>query len=235
MIQGPQKTEIQNLFTGIAPGYDLANDLITFGLARGWRRKLVKWSEVQSGQRVLDCASGTGDLAFEFKRAVGENGQVIGTDFCQKMLDQAPGKSKDLNLDVKFEWADVTQLKYDSDQFDVTSIAYGIRNVQDPIKALQEMARVTKPGGKVMILETGKSQWRLMQSAFDFYFKYIVPLLGGLVTGDSSAYKYLNQSSKNFPCREDFLILMGQAGCFSKCEYKSLMGGASFIYKGVVS
>ncbi len=234
MIEGPPKAEIQSLFNGIAGGYDLANDLITFGMARSWRKKLVKWSDVKIGDRVLDCASGTGDLAFEFKRAVGPEGQVVGTDFSQGMLDQAPEKSKQLKLEVHFEWADVTQLKYEDHSFDVTSIAYGIRNVQDPLKALKEMARVTKSGGTVMILETGSSQWRLMQWGFDFYFKHIVPLLGWLATGNSSAYRYLNRSSKKFPCREDFLLIMGQAGCFSKSEYKSLMGGASFIYKGRV-
>jgi len=103
-MQGPQKAEIQNLFTGIAPGYDLANDLITFGMARGWRKKLVRWSGVAAGQAVLDCACGTGDLALEFKRAVGSEGQVIGTDFCQEMLDQAPEKSQRLNLPVDFQW-----------------------------------------------------------------------------------------------------------------------------------
>ncbi len=235
MIQGPQKAEIQNLFSGIAPGYDLANKMITFGLDRRWRKSLVKWSEAKPGDRILDCASGTGDLAIEFKKRVGTGGEVTGTDFCQGMLDQAPEKAKALGLEIRFEWADVTQLKYESNQFDVTSIAYGIRNVQDPVKGLKEMARVTKPGGCVMILETGKSQWKLMQAGFDFYFKYIVPLLGGLVTGNTAAYRYLNKSSKSFPCREEFLLMMGETGCFSKCEYRSLMGGASFIYKGIVA
>ncbi|NCN42151.1 bifunctional demethylmenaquinone methyltransferase/2-methoxy-6-polyprenyl-1,4-benzoquinol methylase UbiE [bacterium] len=234
MIQGPEKAQIQNLFTGIAPGYDLANDLITFGMARGWRKKLVTWSGAKPGDKVLDCATGTGDLAFDFKKKVGDAGQVLATDFCQGMLDQAPEKARTLDLDVTFEWADVTQLKYEDHQFDCTSIAYGIRNVEDPVKALKEMARVTKPGGVVMILETGRSQWALMQWGFDFYFKNVVPILGGAVTGDSSAYKYLNKSSKNFPCREEFLALMKQAQSFSKCEYKSLLGGASFLYKGIV-
>tara|TARA_Y100001935_G_C17304940_1_gene511692 strand:+ start:723 stop:1439 length:717 start_codon:yes stop_codon:yes gene_type:complete len=234
LIQGPQKTEIQNLFNGIAPGYDLANDLITFGMARSWRKKLVRWSGVQKGDKVLDCATGTGDLAFDFKRAVGDEGQVIGTDFSQNMLDQAPDKCKSLNLDVLFEWADVTQLKYPDGEFDCTSIAYGIRNVEDPVKALSEMARVTKPGGVVMVIETGSSQWPMMQWGFDFYFKNIVPLLGGVVTGDFQAYRYLNKSSKNFPCREEFLSLMTRAQCFSRCEYRTLMGGASFLYKGHV-
>lgn len=235
MIQGPKKEEIQNLFSGIAPGYDLANDLITFGLARSWRKKLVRWSGVLPGDKVLDCATGTGDLALEFKRAVGRNGEVTGTDFCQEMLDPAPKKASSLGLDVKFEWADVTDLRYPNDLYDVTSIAYGIRNVEDPVKALQEMARVTRPGGVVMILETGKSQIPMMQAGFDLYFKKVVPVLGGMVTGKKSAYKYLNQSSKNFPCREEFLELMDKAGCFSHTEYLSLMGGASFIYKGTVA
>lgn len=231
---GPQKVEIQNLFSGIAPGYDLANDLITFGMARGWRRKLVKWSGAKAGDHVLDCATGTGDLALEFKKTVGPSGQVIGTDFCEAMLKPAPDKANAQGLSVKFEWADVTDLKYTDNSFDICSIAYGIRNVENPIQGLREMARVTRPGGVVMILETGKSQSAIMQFGFDLYFKKMVPVLGGMVTGNRKAYQYLNQSSKNFPCREDFLQLMVQSEGFSHVSYKSLMGGASFIYKGIV-
>jgi demethylmenaquinone methyltransferase/2-methoxy-6-polyprenyl-1,4-benzoquinol methylase len=232
--EGPNAAEIQNLFTSIAHGYDQANDLITFGMARLWRRQLVKMSGVNSGAQVLDCATGTGDLAFEFKRAVGKDGTVIGTDFCAAMLEQAPAKAKSLRLDVDFQTANVMQLPFPENSFDVCSIAYGIRNVEDPIKALAEMARVVKPGGRVMILETGDAQWRIMTKVFDFYFRNIVPRLGGWITGRRDAYEYLNRSSKKFPCRNAFLEMMNATGSFAETKCRPVMGGASFIYTGIV-
>lgn len=232
--RGPNPEFVNQLFGNIAPTYDLANDVITFGLARGWRNQLVRWSDVQSGQKILDCATGTGDLAIAFKRVVGKNGQVIGTDFCPGMLEFAPQKASKLGQNVQFEQADVMQLPYDDQQFDVASIAYGIRNVSDPAKALSEMARVCRPGGKVMILETGKTRHPVLAKIIHLYFNHIVPFLGGMISGNRSAYEYLNQSSSSFPCREDFVSLMNSTGAFKKVEYKSLMGGASFIYKGTV-
>lgn len=232
--QGPNPDEIHSLFSSIAHGYDRANDLMTFGMARLWRKRLVKMSEAKVGSKILDCASGTGDLALDFKRVVGSTGEVIGTDFCEDMLKPAPLKAQKAGLDVKFEVADAMNLPYDDNTFDVTSISYGIRNVGDPARALSEMARVTKPGGHVMVLETGNSQLPLMGFFYRLYFNKVVPRLGALVTGQKSAYEYLNKSSSQFPCREAFLNLMDSTAAFSHAEYKSLMGGASFIYKATV-
>ncbi|MGE0764431.1 MAG: bifunctional demethylmenaquinone methyltransferase/2-methoxy-6-polyprenyl-1,4-benzoquinol methylase UbiE [Bdellovibrionales bacterium] len=227
----PDPEKIQNLFSSIAGGYDRANDLITFGLARAWRKAVVAASGAKAGDHVLDCATGTGDLAIEFKKVVGANGKVIGTDFCADMLAYAPAKAVAQNLEVKFEQADAMNLPYADATFDVVSIAYGIRNVADPAKALREMARVCKPGGRVMVLETGDTQWPLMKHAMQFYFKKIVPRLGGWVTGQPQAYDYLNKSSLKFPSRERFVQLMNSTGCFHKISYRTLMGGASFIYR----
>lgn len=235
VVTGPNPDEIHSLFSSIAKGYDRANDVITFGLAHSWRKKVVRWSGVKPGDHVLDCATGTGDLALEFKEAVGPNGKVLGTDFCAEMLDLAPAKAAKRGLNVQFEIADAMNLPYPDATFDVVSIAYGIRNVGDPVKALKEMARVCKPNGRVLILETGDTQMPVLHSAVRFYFKRIVPKLGGWVTGRPEAYEYLNKSSLSFPSREKFLELMSETGRFSSMEFKSLMGGASFIYRGARS
>ncbi|MBX3021001.1 MAG: bifunctional demethylmenaquinone methyltransferase/2-methoxy-6-polyprenyl-1,4-benzoquinol methylase UbiE [Bdellovibrionales bacterium] len=235
MMQGPRPEEIKSIFTSVAAGYDRANDAMTFGMARSWRRKTVAWSGAQRGDHVLDCATGTGDLALEFKRAVGPQGHVTGTDFCESMLDKAPPKAKALGLNVDFSLADVTQLPFSDNQFDIASIAYGIRNVSDPAKALREMARVVKPGGRVMILETGDTPSTGLKLAMQFYIRQVVPRLGGWITGQRGAYEYLNRSSRGFPSRERFVDLMNSTHAFKTCEYRTLMGGASFIYRGVVA
>lgn len=235
MIQGPRSDEVKNLFSSIAHGYDKANDAMTFGMARAWRRELVHWSGVRAGHTVLDCATGTGDLAIEFKKVVGHEGLVIGTDFCQDMLQLGPDKAKRAGVTVEFQLADTLSLPFDDKTFDVVSIAYGIRNVEDPLKALKEMARVVKPGGFVMILETGDTPEKGLKTLMEFYVRQVVPRIGGWITGRREAYEYLNRSSRNFPSRERFIELMQQARVFSRCEYRVLMGGASFIYKGVVA
>lgn len=194
----------------------------------------MSWSEASKGQHVLDCASGTADLALEFKKVVGNKGRVVASDFCQEMLEVGEKALKE-KVDLEFQLGDVMQLSFKDSEFDITSIAYGIRNVKDPQKALSEMARVTKPDGYVMILETGEVSTPVLGPAIQAYFKYVVPRLGGLVSGQRQAYEYLNQSSSVFPCREDFLQIMEKTNKFKKLEYRSLMGGASYIYKGTVS
>lgn len=182
--------------------------------------------------KVLDCATGTGDLAIEFKKTVGPEGQVIGTDFCKEMLIPAPGKAAQLGLEIQFEQADVLNLPYPNEKFDVVSISFGIRNVADPVKALQEMARVTKPSGSVMILEFGQADLPVFAPIFNFYSEKVLPLVGGWVTGEKDAYQYLQKSSAAFPCKDNFIEMMKQAGCFSKMNYHSLTGGVAYIYHG---
>ena len=229
--EGPNPAEIQKLFASISKGYDKANDLMTFGLARGWRKKLVTWSQAQASESVLDVATGTGDLAFEFKKQLGPKSLVIGSDFCQEMLDQAPEKAKALNLDVKFQWADALKLPFEDQSFDVVSIAYGIRNVADTKKAIEEMGRVLKPGGRLMVLETGNQQNPWIRAAHNFYCSKVMPWIGHLATGKKEAYEYLNKSSSQFPAGEKFCDLVKSTNAFSSVEFQSLMGGASFLYK----
>jgi len=232
--EGPNPKEIKNLFASVASGYDKANDAMTFGMAHLWRRKLVVWSEAKPGDRVLDCATGTGDLAIEFKQKVGDRGSVLGTDFCEEMLELAPPKAEKAGLKIDFKIADAMNLPFQDAQYDIASIAYGIRNVSDPKKALAEMARVVKPGGRVMILETGDSPEHALRPFFEFYFRKVIPRVGGWVTGKRYAYEYLNNSSRGFPSRERFVELMKETGRFESTEFRVLFGGASFLYKGVV-
>ncbi|MGZ3775143.1 MAG: bifunctional demethylmenaquinone methyltransferase/2-methoxy-6-polyprenyl-1,4-benzoquinol methylase UbiE [Pseudobdellovibrionaceae bacterium] len=230
----PNPEIIRSMFSKVAANYDKGNNVLSMGIHHLWRKKLVKYSEAKSGHKVLDCATGTGDLAIEFKKTVGSSGEVIGTDFCAEMLIPAPGKAKERGLDIKFEQADVTQLQYADKTFDISSISFGIRNVGDPVKALREMGRVTKSGGKVMVLEFGQVNVPVFGPLYTFYSQNILPKIGGLVTGQKEAYEYLQKSSAAFPCREEFLTLMKESGAYSSCEYISLTGGIAYIYKGTV-
>lgn len=230
----PNPEIIRSMFSKVAANYDKGNNVLSMGVHHLWRKKLVTYSEAKPGNKILDCATGTGDLAIQFKKTVGNTGEVTGTDFCAEMLIPAPGKAKERGLDIKFEQADVTQLQYADKTFDICSISFGIRNVGDPVKALHEMGRVTKSGGKVMVLEFGQVNIPVFGSLYNFYSQNVLPKIGGLVTGQKEAYEYLQKSSAAFPCRENFLALMKESNAFSKCEYISLTGGIAYIYKGTV-
>jgi demethylmenaquinone methyltransferase/2-methoxy-6-polyprenyl-1,4-benzoquinol methylase len=233
-MQGPSADKIKSIFSSVAHGYDRANDAMTFGMVHSWRRGLVHWSGVRLGESVLDCATGTGDLAFEFKRAVGIPGRVVGVDFCEEMLAEARVKATKNHVDIDFQFADAHHLPFGKNEFDVSSMAYGIRNVENPAAVIADMARVVKPKGRVMILETGDSPARGLKPLIDFYCTKIIPRVGGWITGQRAAYEYLNQSSKKFPSRDAFVSLMESTGAFSEVSYRSLVGGASFIYNGKV-
>ncbi len=229
----PQK--IKSMFSKVASGYDKANDILSAGIHHLWRKKLVKLSGAQPGHTVLDCASGTGDLAIEFKKIVGPSAQVIGTDFCKEMLDFAPAKARKENLDIKFELADVTALEYPNNTFDITSISFGIRNVSDPVRGISELARVTKPGGKVCVLEFGQIENPALNKAYQFYSTKILPKIGGTITGETDAYEYLQNSSAQFPCRDGFMQIMRQAASFSSIQCVPVSLGIAYIYIGTKS
>lgn len=230
----PDPEKIRSMFSKVAAKYDKANSVLSVGIHHLWRKKLVSLSGANTGMKVLDCATGTGDLAIEFKKTVGAQGEVVGTDFCKEMLEPAPAKAKAQNLDIQFELADVTQLQYPNQKFDIASISFGIRNVSNPIQALQELARVTKPGGKVMVLEFGQMQMPVVSELYNFYSQKILPKIGGLVTGQGEAYEYLQKSSAAFPCKEQFIDLMKQSGSFSKMSFTPVSFGIAYIYTGTV-
>lgn len=230
-FRNPEK--IRSMFSKVAGKYDLANSVLSMGIHHLWRKQLVSWSGATQGESVLDCATGTGDLAIEFKRTV-KDGEVIGTDFCKEMLIPAPDKAKAKNLEIHFEQADVLALPYEDNRFDISSISFGIRNVANPKQALMELARVTKPGGRIMILEFGQPQNKAFAGVYNFYSKNILPKIGGAITGDTEAYQYLQDSSAEFPCATGFLDWADETECFSRTEYRSLTGGIAYMYKLMV-
>ena len=226
--------QVREMFSAIAPRYDVVNELLSFGIHKGWRRTTVRAAEVKPGMSVLDCASGTGDLALAFKRAVGAGGDVVGTDFCADMLARAPAKAESAGLDVRFEVADVLQLPYPDARFDRASIAFGIRNVDDPVQALRELRRVVKPGGKVLVLEFGQPTG-FFGTLYRFYSRYVMPLVGGLVSGNRAAYQYLPRTAAAFPAGDAFLHLMEQAGGFKTRTALPLTFATAFVYVGEVA
>lgn len=230
----PDPEKIRSMFSKVAAKYDTANSVLSVGVHHLWRKKLIRLSEAQPGMKVLDCATGTGDLAIAFKKTVGTSGSVTGTDFCVEMMETAPAKAQAQGLNIIFEFADVTKLQYTNNQFDITSISFGIRNVNDPVVALKEMARVTKPGGKVMVLEFGKMDMPVVSPLYNYYSENILPKIGGLVSGQKEAYEYLQKSSAAFPSRENFLSLMKQTGAFSSMKYTPVSFGIAYIYEGIV-
>lgn len=230
----PNPEKIRQMFSQVASGYDRANTVLSAGIHHLWRKKLVKWSGAKAGDKILDCATGTGDLAIEFKKAVGPSGEVTGTDFCAEMLIPAPGKARERGLDIKFEQADVTKLPYADASFDVASISFGIRNVGDPALGLSEMARAVKPGGHVMVLEFGQVKAPVIGPLYNWYSEKVLPVIGGLITGQKQAYEYLQKSSAAFPCGDEFVALMKSTGRFSDVEYTTLTGGIAYVYRGTV-
>ncbi len=226
--QGPDPSKIRNMFREISPGYDRANTVLSGGIHHRWRSRAVRVSGAKSGDTVLDCATGTGDLAIAFKKKVG-SGRVVGTDFVPEMIELARRKS----ASVEFEVADVTNLPFDSNTFDVASISFGIRNVGDPRKGIAELARVVKPGGRVIILEFGQPRSRLFGAFYDFYRKHVLPRLGGALTGNRDAYDYLESSTARFPSGEDFAAMMRESAAFSGVTYEPLTFGIAWLYRGV--
>jgi demethylmenaquinone methyltransferase/2-methoxy-6-polyprenyl-1,4-benzoquinol methylase len=223
---------IREMFATIAPRYDLANELLSLGIHRRWRRSLVKRAGLPAGASVLDCATGTGDLALEFARAVGPTGSVTGIDFCEPMLAGARDKARAAGLEIDFRQADAQNLPFDGGRFDLTSIAFGIRNVDDPARCLREMARVVRPGGQVWVLEFGQPAGPF-GALYRFYNWAVVPNLGHLVTGKRSPYRYLPTTAKAFPAGDRFLSLMREAGVFSETSAVPLTFGVAYLYRGI--
>src|SRR5205823_12131960 len=192
--------------------YDRANTILSGGIHHLWRRRVVRRAGVRAGDKVLDCATGTGDLAIRFAK---EGASVVGTDFTPEMIELARAKAPA----IRFEVADVTSLPFEDDSFDVASIGFGIRNVADPAKGIAEMARVAK---KVVILEFGQPRNAVLRALYKFYSRHFLPGFGGFVTGNRAAYEYLEFSSARFPSGPEFVELMRRSANFSSIEFEPL-------------
>lgn len=218
------------MFASIAGRYDRANQVMSGGVHHLWRRAAVRYAGAAAGDRVLDCATGTGDLAIAFRKAVGPSGSVTGTDFVPEMIALARQKSPGID----FEVADVTKLPYPDGSFDIASISFGIRNVGDPRRGIAELARVVRSGGRVVILEFGQPHSRAFGALYDLYRKRFLPRLGGAITGERDAYEYLESSTARFPCGSEFAQLMRDSAAFAHVDWKPVTLGIAYLYRGVV-
>lgn len=224
------------MFTAIAGSYDLNNRVHSVWRDQAWRRYAVQRANVGAGEGVLDVACGTGDLTQLFAR--GEAARVVGADFTAKMLDVAREKQRDEGVGVRekitYVEADAMALPFGDAEFDVVSIAFGIRNVSDPIKALGEFRRVLKPGGRLIVLEFDRPGWGPMRVMYDFYCGWLMPKTATLISGDrSGAYKYLPASVGTFMSRGEMKTAMAKAG-FADVSATGLTMGICVCYRGFV-
>ncbi|MFM8569343.1 MAG: ubiquinone/menaquinone biosynthesis methyltransferase [Candidatus Kapaibacterium sp.] len=223
---------VRSMFAGISGRYDLMNSVITLGMHQAWRRRAVALSGVKPGDRVLDCASGTGDFALAFADVTGTGGHVTATDFCREMLDYLPAKVRSDRHAITIELADAMSLHYASGSYDVVSIAYGIRNVDDPRVALSEMIRVLKPGGRLVVIETGQPSG-LMKFPFAL-FRPLIPVAGRLIAGNSDAYSYLPRTAREFPYGSAFASMVKEHTRVRDVRVFPLFFGVSYIYVATV-
>ncbi|MFZ9595929.1 MAG: bifunctional demethylmenaquinone methyltransferase/2-methoxy-6-polyprenyl-1,4-benzoquinol methylase UbiE [Bdellovibrionia bacterium] len=221
---------IRKMFGAIAGKYDLANSVLSLGIHHLWKKALVKKSGIRPGDRVLDCATGTGDLAFRFENVTRGQARVTGSDFCEPMLTIAREKAAKMGSQVEFIFADAMSLPFENQSFDLASISFGLRNVKDLSQALCELGRVVRPGGQVLILEFGQPTSKVMGALFHFYSTRLLPQIGGWISGEKKAYEYLQTSSAQFPCGEKLLELAERTGRFSNLEYRSFQGGIAYLY-----
>jgi demethylmenaquinone methyltransferase/2-methoxy-6-polyprenyl-1,4-benzoquinol methylase len=225
---------VRNMFSAISRKYDLMNSLITLGLHKKWRKKAVALSNPGTGNFVLDCAAGTGDFAFEFKKIVGNEGKVVAVDFSSEMLSILSEKSEKLNLQVEYSEQDVSALSFPDNYFDIASVGFGVRNFDDPVKTLNEITRVLKNNGKIVILETGQPN-KIISMFYKIYSVLFIKPLGKIISDDRRAYDYLVNTASAFPYGDKFIGLMENTGTISECRYQKLVLGVAYIYTGVIS
>ncbi len=218
---------IRDMFSAIAPRYDFLNRLLSLGIDQGWRRTLARMALRQENSAILDVACGTGDISLALRQKAPQ-ARIVGLDFSQGMLDLAKVKFDKVRADIDLVAASAEELPFPEADFELVTIAFGIRNVVDKKKALAEFYRVLKTSGRVAILEFSQPQIAWLRSLYNFYFFKILPLVGGLFAR-RSAYSYLPESVAQFPSREVFTDWLKAAG-FKRCRYHSLTFGIATLY-----
>lgn len=224
--------EVRGMFDRIAGVYDLMNSAMTAGMHHQWRERAVDRAQVGPGTDALDICCGTGDLSLELRRRIGPDGRIVGSDFSEQMLDLARAKSGEQGLPVEFGWADALALPYGDDSFDAVTVGFGARNLADLDKGLAEMARVLRPGGRVVILEITRPEREPLSSFYGLWFDRVVPLLGN-VAGDPDAYSYLPESVRSFPAPRALAEKMDAAG-FGEIRWLLLAGGIIAIHSATL-
>lgn len=228
--EGEKARRVGDVFRSVAPSYDLMNDLMSLGLHRLWKRFALELSGVRAGSRVLDVASGSGDLARAFARRAGPTGQVWMTDINAAMLAVGRDKLVDEGIVAPLALCDAEKLPFPDDTFDCVSVAFGLRNMTRKESALAEMRRVARPGGRVLVLEFSRP-WKPLARAYDAYSFSVLPALGKYIAKDEAAYRYLAESIRMHPDQEALKAMMLEAG-LAKVEYFNLAAGVVALHRG---
>jgi demethylmenaquinone methyltransferase/2-methoxy-6-polyprenyl-1,4-benzoquinol methylase len=223
--------QVRGVFDSVAPKYDLMNDLMSMGLHRLWKAYTVQVANLHEGDRALDIAGGTGDLALAFSKKVGKAGQVVHTDINEAMLRTGRDRLLDAGVVLPTLVCDAEKLPFSNDWFDVVSVAFGLRNMTHKDVALAEMHRVLKPGGKLLVLEFSKVAPPL-EKVYDWYSFKVLPKLGKMVAGDDSSYRYLAESIRMHPGQEELKTLMHKGG-FGHVDYHNMSGGVVALHVGI--
>jgi demethylmenaquinone methyltransferase/2-methoxy-6-polyprenyl-1,4-benzoquinol methylase len=227
--RGPDSRRIQQMFAGIAHRYDFLNHFLSISIDRRWRNLAVaKVGELVplAAPSCLDVCSGTGDLAIALRRSL--SAAVVATDFCHPMLTRAAKKE----FSVPNVEADALMLPFRDASFNALTIAFGLRNLEDPTRGLSEFHRLLHPGGAMVILEFSKPVIPVFREAFGFYFRHVLPRLGGVISGDAAAYRYLHDSVAKFPNQRELMELMRAVG-FQNVNYINLSGGIAALHWGI--
>lgn len=230
-----EKTEkVKEVFDSVASRYDIMNDLMSFGMHRLWKRHVVSIAKLQPGSRVLDLAGGTGDVSRLLAKAMKNTGTVVLSDINQPMLMLGRDRCIDQNLaqNIVCVQADAQHLPFSDFDFDLVTIAFGLRNVTNKDQALREIYRVLKPGAKALILEFSELKLASLAGAYDKFSFDILPKLGELIAKDADSYRYLAESIRTHPNQEKLLNMMIAAG-FERCKYQNVLGGVVAIHEGM--
>ena len=224
---------VRNVFDSVANRYDIMNDLMSLGIHRLWKHIAVDLAGVRAGMKVLDLASGTGDLASRFAGLVGPGGEVVMSDINLAMLEEGRKRMVDEGHagNIDYMQIDAESIPFPDNSFHVVTIGFGLRNVTDKEKALREMFRVLKPGGRALVLEFSKPTSKPLEKLYDFYSFKALPLMGRIVANDADSYRYLAESIRMHPDQETLREMMEQAG-FEDCDYHNLTGGIVAVHRG---
>ncbi len=222
---------VRGVFDSVASRYDVMNDLMSVGMHRAWKAYTVLVANVRQGQRVLDIAGGTGDLAMAFAPKVGASGQVVHTDINEAMLSEGRNRLLDVGISVPTLVCDAEHLPFADAYFDVVTVAFGLRNMTHKDMALREMSRVLKPGGKLLVLEFSKVA-KPLEKVYDWYSFKVLPKLGKLVANDSASYQYLAESIRMHPDQEALKALMCKSG-FGHVDCHNMSAGVVALHVGI--